>query len=95
VTVTSLHIARSAQSFLTGVTIPMSGMAAQREAKFSGNLNHHPIRQRLGKTYQKCASPEWNGVEWGQTLISAFQLTYFTASDIKDFNGTAMENSVP
>jgi hypothetical protein len=35
-TVTSLHVQRSAQSFLTGVTIPMSGTEAQREAKFSG-----------------------------------------------------------
>jgi len=33
---TSLHIQRSAQSFLTGVTIPASGTPAQREAKFSG-----------------------------------------------------------
>lgn len=32
----TLHIERSAQSFLTGVTIPMSGTEAQREAKFSG-----------------------------------------------------------
>jgi hypothetical protein len=31
-----LHISKSAQSFLTGVTIPMSGTEAQREAKFSG-----------------------------------------------------------
>lgn len=31
-----LHIARSAQCFLTGVTIPTSGSDAQREAKFSG-----------------------------------------------------------
>ena len=31
-----LHIQRSAQSFLTGVTIPSSGTEAQREAKFSG-----------------------------------------------------------
>ena len=35
-TVTKLHVQRSAQSFLTGVTIPMSGTEAQREAKFSG-----------------------------------------------------------
>ena len=35
-TVTNLHIQRSAQSFLTGVTIPTSGTASQREAKFSG-----------------------------------------------------------
>ena len=33
---TSLHIQRSAQSFLSGVTIPASGTPAQREAKFSG-----------------------------------------------------------
>ena len=39
-TVTALHIAKSAQSFLTGVTIPTSGTAAQREAKFSGK--HSP-----------------------------------------------------
>jgi len=32
----SLHIQRSAQSFLSGVTIPASGTPAQREAKFSG-----------------------------------------------------------
>lgn len=35
-TATILHIQRSAQSFLTGVTIPVSGTAQQREAKFSG-----------------------------------------------------------
>ena len=40
-TVTNLHIARSAQSFLTGVTIPMSGSEAQREAKFSGKHSPH------------------------------------------------------
>lgn len=34
--VQSLHIARNAQSFLTGVTIPMSGTEQAREAKFSG-----------------------------------------------------------
>ena len=38
---TALHIARSAQSFLTGVTIPMSGTEAQREAKFSGKHSPH------------------------------------------------------
>ena len=38
---TNLHIARSAQSFLTGVTIPMSGTEAQREAKFSGKHSPH------------------------------------------------------
>jgi len=39
-TPTNLHISRSAKSFLTGVTIPMSGTEAQREAKFSGK--HSP-----------------------------------------------------
>ena len=34
--VKSLHVECSAQSFLTGVTIPMSGTPAQRQAKFSG-----------------------------------------------------------
>ena len=38
---TNLHIARSAQSFLTGVTIPMAGTQAQREAKFSGKHSPH------------------------------------------------------
>jgi hypothetical protein len=33
---TGLHIQRSAQNFLTGVTIPTSGTEQQREAKFSG-----------------------------------------------------------
>lgn len=37
----NLHIQRSAQSFLTGVTIPMSGTAAQRQAKFSGKHAPH------------------------------------------------------
>lgn len=32
----NLHVERSAQAFLTGVTIPLSGTAAQRQAKFSG-----------------------------------------------------------
>ena len=32
----SLHVEKSANSFLTGVTIPSSGTAATREAKFSG-----------------------------------------------------------
>jgi hypothetical protein len=36
----TLHIERSSQSFLTGVTIPLSGTEAQREAKFSGK--HSP-----------------------------------------------------
>jgi hypothetical protein len=40
-TVTNLHIQRSSQSFLTGVTIPSSGTAAQREAKFSGKHAPH------------------------------------------------------
>jgi hypothetical protein len=39
-TLTNLHVTRSAQSFLTGVTIPTSGTEAQREAKFSGK--HSP-----------------------------------------------------
>jgi hypothetical protein len=39
--ITSLHIARSAQSFITGVTIPVSGTEAQREAKFSGKHSPH------------------------------------------------------
>ena len=34
--VKSLHIERSSQSFITGVTIPMAGTEQQREAKFSG-----------------------------------------------------------
>lgn len=38
---TNLHIQRSAQSFLTGVTIPSSGTEAQREAKFSGKHSPH------------------------------------------------------
>jgi hypothetical protein len=36
-----LHIARSAQSFISGVTIPTSGTEAQREAKFSGKHSPH------------------------------------------------------
>lgn len=39
--VKSLHIERLAQSFLTGVTIPMSGTPAQRQAKFSGKHAPH------------------------------------------------------
>lgn len=35
-TVGAMHIAASAQSFITGVAIPTSGTPAQREAKFSG-----------------------------------------------------------
>jgi hypothetical protein len=38
---TTLNIARSAQSFITGVTIPVSGTEAQREAKFSGKHSPH------------------------------------------------------
>ena len=34
--VKNLHIEGSSQSFITGVTIPVSGTAAQRQAKFSG-----------------------------------------------------------
>ena len=40
-TATNLHVQRSAQSFLTGVTIPSSGTEAQREAKFSGKHAPH------------------------------------------------------
>lgn len=40
-TAKSLHIERSARSFLTGVTIPMSGTDAQRQAKFSGKHAPH------------------------------------------------------
>ncbi len=36
-----LHISRSAQSFVTGVTIPSSGTEQQREAKFSGKHAPH------------------------------------------------------
>jgi hypothetical protein len=39
--VTSLHIARSKQSFITGVTIPASGTPEQREARFSGKHAPH------------------------------------------------------
>jgi hypothetical protein len=39
--VRALHIERSAQSFLTGVTIPLSGTESQREAKFSGKHSPH------------------------------------------------------
>lgn len=38
---TNLHIARSAQEFVSGVTIPLSGTEAQREAKFSGKHSPH------------------------------------------------------
>jgi len=37
----SLHISRSSNSFLTGVTIPSSGTPEQREAKFSGKHAPH------------------------------------------------------
>ncbi|MCP4083218.1 MAG: hypothetical protein GY743_23600 [Planctomycetaceae bacterium] len=37
----TLHIERHAQSFITGVTIPMAGTSAQREAKFSGKHAPH------------------------------------------------------
>ena len=40
-TVRSLHIERSAKTFVTGVTIPMSGTDAQRQAKFSGKHAPH------------------------------------------------------
>lgn len=36
----NLHVARSANTFLTGVSVPSSGTAAQREGKFSGK--HSP-----------------------------------------------------
>lgn len=39
--ITNLHIAGSAQSFLTGVVIPASGTVSQREAKFSGKHSAH------------------------------------------------------
>lgn len=38
---TTLNITRSAQTFLTGVTIPMSGTETQRESKFSGKHSPH------------------------------------------------------
>jgi hypothetical protein len=40
-TVKALNIERSAKSFTTGVTIPMSGTDAQRQAKFSGKHAPH------------------------------------------------------
>lgn len=40
-TITTLNIARSAQSFIAGVTIPVSGSEAVREAKFSGKHAPH------------------------------------------------------
>lgn len=39
--ITSLHIQRSPRSFLTGVTIPLSGTPEQRESKFSGKHAPH------------------------------------------------------
>jgi hypothetical protein len=39
--VTTLHIARSKRSFITGVTIPASGTSEQREARFSGKHAPH------------------------------------------------------
>ncbi len=38
---TNLNVQRSSASFLTGVTIPMAGSEAQREAKFSGKHAPH------------------------------------------------------
>jgi hypothetical protein len=38
---TNLHVERGPRSFITGVTIPMSGTEAQREAKFSGKHAPH------------------------------------------------------
>jgi len=40
-TITTLNISRSAQSFIAGVTIPVSGSEAVREAKFSGKHAPH------------------------------------------------------
>ena len=40
-TIKNLHIERSAQSFITGVSIPSSGTAVQRQAKFSGKHAPH------------------------------------------------------
>lgn len=37
----SLHVAKGANTFLTGVSIPSSGTPAQREAKFSGKHNRN------------------------------------------------------
>jgi hypothetical protein len=39
--VKTLHISKSANSFLTGVAIPATGTAAQREARFSGKHAPH------------------------------------------------------
>jgi hypothetical protein len=40
-TANTLHIKRSASSFITGVTIPMSGSSAEREARFNGKHAPH------------------------------------------------------
>lgn len=40
-TIKDLEIRRGPDSFITGVTIPMSGTSAQREAKFSGKHSPH------------------------------------------------------
>ena len=40
-TLTNLHISRSAQRFVAGVTIPMAGTPQQREAKFAGKHSPH------------------------------------------------------
>jgi len=40
-TITNLNIARSAQSFVCGVTIPVSGSEAVRESKFAGKHSPH------------------------------------------------------
>lgn len=40
-TITNLNIARSAKIFVTGVTIPVSGSEAVREAKFAGKHSPH------------------------------------------------------
>lgn len=40
---TDLRIGRSAQSFITGVTIPQSGTPAQRKARFSGKHPPHGL----------------------------------------------------
>lgn len=42
-TVTSLDIRRTPEDFLTGVTIPSSGTAEEREAKFSGKHQEHML----------------------------------------------------
>lgn len=39
--ITDLRIARSSRSFITGVTIPMTGTAAERKAKFAGKHSSH------------------------------------------------------